>query len=302
MPKKLTLLILLIAMLSLSGAAAQAEVVINAANFPDDTFRAYVMSASVDVDGDGVLSGDELLIVSMEIIESGVESLTGIEYFTGLEELYCYSNNLTALDVSKNVNLYTLECDNNKLTKLDLSKNINLMELECELNALVTLDLASNENLYYMKCYNQSRSGLEVVSVNNQFRVDISPYVGRANLARVVSNDITGRNASDDVISSVSYNVRTGIAYFDEFPYSVTYKYSTGFYDDYGVESTMDVTLVTSGDFEVSPQPAADEETPTPVKKKSRGGGGGCDMTGSMASAALVLIFAQSIAKHKRRS
>ena len=288
-------------MLSLSGAAAQAEVVINAANFPDDTFRAYVMSASVDVDGDGVLSGDELLIVSMEIIESGVESLTGIEYFTGLEELYCYSNNLTALDVSKNTNLYTLECDNNKLETLDLSKNINLMELECELNALVTLDLASNENLYYMKCYNQSRSGLEVVSVDNQFRVDISPYVGKANLAQVVSNDITGRNASDDVISSVSYNVRTGIAYFAEFPYSVTYKYATGFYDDYGNESTMDVTLITSGDVYETPQPAADEETPTPVKKKSRGGGGGCDMTGSIASAALLLIFAQLILKRKCR-
>ena len=291
-------------MFSFSGAAAQAEVVINAANFPDDTFRAYVMSASVDVDGDGVLSGDELLITSMEIIESGVESLAGIEYFTGLEELYCYSNNLTALDVSKNTNLYTLECDNNKLETLDLSKNIELRELECELNALVTLDLTSNENLYYMKCYGQSRSGLEVVSVNNQFQVNISPYVGRANLAQVVSNDITGRNANDDVISSVSYNVRTGIAYFDEFPYSVTYKYATGFYDDYGNESTMDVTLITSGDFEVSPQPAAEEETvkPEPVKKKSGGGSGGCDMTGSMASAALILIFAQLTARRRRRT
>ncbi len=246
----------------------------------------------MDVNGDGVLSGDELSVISMEIIESGVESLTGIEYFTGLEELYCYSNNLTALDVSKNVNLYTLECDNNKLETLDLSKNINLMELECELNALVTLDLASNENLYYMKCYNQSRSGLEVVSVDNQFRVDISPYVGRTNLARVVSSDITGRNASDDVISSVSYDTGTGIAYFDEFPYSVTYKYATGFYDDYGVETAMDVTLITSGDIDVSPQPTADEETPQPAKKKSGGGGGGCDMTGSIASAALMLIFA----------
>lgn len=252
--------IFLILILMLASSSARAEVVnINSINFPDDNFRAYI-SDNLDVNADNILSGDEIeQTVSMDVNGLEISSLAGIEYFTKLEELYCYSNKLASLDVSKNINLYTLECDNNKLEDLDLSKNLKLMELECELNSIMTLDLSANTKLVYMKCYGQERAGLKVVSADNKFRVDISPYVGLANLPRVVSSDITGYNSSDDVIYPVSYDDNSGLAYFDEYPYSVTYQYLTGYYE-YNTPQTMDVTLISSGDININQKHSKEAE------------------------------------------
>ena len=285
MRKIFLILILILAPLS---STSRAEVVdINSINFPDDNFRAYI-SDNLDVNADNILSGDEIeQTISMDVNGLEISSLAGIEYFTKLEELYCYSNKLASLDVSKNINLYTLECDNNKLEDLDLSKNLKLMELECELNSILILDLSANEKLYYVKTYGQEREGLKVVSADNKFRVDISPYVGLANLPRVVSGDITGYNASDDVIYPVSYDDNSGLAYFDEYPYSVKYQYLTGYYE-YNTPQTMDVTLISSGDININ------EKHSQGTEKKSGGGsgGGGCNVAERSGHAMRGLMFA----------
>jgi hypothetical protein len=50
--------------------------------------------------------------------------------------LYCYDNDLTTLDVSKNAVLKTRWCHKNKLTALDVSKSAVLNELFCQVNQL----------------------------------------------------------------------------------------------------------------------------------------------------------------------
>lgn len=50
---------------------------------------------------------------------------------TALEYLYCWSNELTFLDVSQNTALTELECNFNQLTSLDVSKNTALKYLYC---------------------------------------------------------------------------------------------------------------------------------------------------------------------------
>ncbi|MBQ3455106.1 MAG: hypothetical protein IJG36_01595, partial [Synergistaceae bacterium] len=68
---------------------ANADVAITEANFPDDTFRAYV-SSNFDWDGDGVLSDEEIEAAIMIYVagtydsRGNVASLKGIEYFTAL--------------------------------------------------------------------------------------------------------------------------------------------------------------------------------------------------------------------------
>ena len=61
-------------------------------------------------------------------------SLKGIEYFQSLEELSCYSNQLTSLDVSNNTKLTWLSCYSNQLTSLDVSHNTKLTTLYYEDN------------------------------------------------------------------------------------------------------------------------------------------------------------------------
>ena len=116
---------------------ADGEVEINPTNFPDDNFRKYV-SANCDTNHDAKLSEAELnAVVGIDVNNYNISDLTGVEYFTALEEyLYCDHNQLTSLDVSKNVALRELSCYDNQLTSLDVSKNAALEILWCYDNKL----------------------------------------------------------------------------------------------------------------------------------------------------------------------
>ena len=83
-------------------------------------------------------------------------------YFKHLIDLDCDGNYLTALDLSKNINLTTLSCNSNQLTTLDISKNVNLTNLYCCSNQLTTLDVSKNVNLIYLFCYENQLTTLNV--------------------------------------------------------------------------------------------------------------------------------------------
>ncbi|MBR1658252.1 MAG: hypothetical protein IJ697_07280, partial [Synergistaceae bacterium] len=89
--------------------AAWADVAINATNFPDEVFRAYVRTY-FDKDYNMVLSDEEIAGATRINVYnvSDISSLKGIEYFTALTVLDCSHTQLTRLDVSKNVVLTTL--------------------------------------------------------------------------------------------------------------------------------------------------------------------------------------------------
>jgi hypothetical protein len=96
----------------------------------------------------------------------GLTSLKGIEYFTALERLECYINQLTALDISQNTALECLECRRNQLTALDVSRNTALTYLNCNENQLTALDVSQNTALEYFACYNNpGRDGIFEVTL-----------------------------------------------------------------------------------------------------------------------------------------
>ena len=70
---------------------------------------------------------------------------------TKLDTLWCYTNKLTALDVTACTQLTNLACQKNQLKKLDLSKNKALVECICQNNLLTELTLCKSgaiTNLY----------------------------------------------------------------------------------------------------------------------------------------------------------
>ena len=114
----------------------EAGIEINATNFPDDNFRAFV-AANYDRDGNRFLLFTEAQAVTqMSLFQKDIEDLTGIEYFTGLEWLDCSFNRLTQHRLTKNTNLQTLLCNNNQLTELRTSNCYHLRFLACYNNRL----------------------------------------------------------------------------------------------------------------------------------------------------------------------
>jgi Leucine-rich repeat (LRR) protein len=81
-----------------------------------------------------------------------------------LEELICYSNQLTSLEGIENlVNLVNLYCSYNKLTSLEGIENlINLKELYCSYNKLTSLEGIENLiNLEKIYCSHNQLTSLE---------------------------------------------------------------------------------------------------------------------------------------------
>ena len=135
---------------------------INELNFPDDNFRAYV-SENFDKDTNGYLSDEEIAnVTEVNVISREINDLKGIEYFTAITKLYCGSNNLTTLDVSRNTLLEKLTCSSNHLTALDVSNNMALTTLECHSNALTALDVSKNTSLKTLYCYSNQLEELNL--------------------------------------------------------------------------------------------------------------------------------------------
>ena len=104
---------------------------INSTNFPDAKFRAVVAASDIDTDRDGFLRETEAeLVLVLNLDGKNISNLTGIEYFTELSKLRCCENNLTSLDVSKNTKLQELYCYRNRLTTLNV-KNTAVKTLMC---------------------------------------------------------------------------------------------------------------------------------------------------------------------------
>jgi len=115
---------------SLGIGSDSTDIAIDATIFPDSKFRRVVNE--FDVDGNGKLSKTELQKVEyMDCNEKDIQSLKGIEYFTGLQYLYCENNQLEELDLSKNMNLIHLSCGYNRIKSLDLTSNKKLESLSC---------------------------------------------------------------------------------------------------------------------------------------------------------------------------
>ena len=143
--------LLLSSLILLSAGTAWADVRINSANFPDANFRNYLLEQ--DYGSDGKLTNAEIAgVTSISVPSMNIRSLKGIEYFTALKILVCYSNQLTSLDVSKNTALKWLYCNENQLTSLDVSKNTALKYLYCNNNQLTSLDVSKNSALQSLKC------------------------------------------------------------------------------------------------------------------------------------------------------
>ena len=155
MKKKLLSILLCLVMVAgllPTAAFAAGSVEINETNFPDAKFRSFVKE-NLDKNKDDILDAMEIAAVKMiEANNMGIKSLEGVGFFTALETLKCWDNELTGLDLSKNTALKDLQCSNSKLQSLDLSQNPNLTKLYCGENPLTTLDLSKNAKLKVLNC------------------------------------------------------------------------------------------------------------------------------------------------------
>ena len=135
-----------------------------AIDFPDANFKNYLIKyAGINTNSDNEITYHEAsLVTALNCQGFKISSLTGIQYFTALTDLTCSDNNLTSLDVSKNLTLTELDCKMNQITALDISKNTALTILNCYDNQITTLDVSKSLKLKTLRCDDNKLTSLDV--------------------------------------------------------------------------------------------------------------------------------------------
>ena len=141
---------------------------------PDEVFRSYIVELlktegikSPEWDGGTIHRQDVEKITRIDIPAPGptepkIKTLAGIEYFAALEYLSFPSQEVSAVDVSKNIKLDTLICYLNQLTSLDVSGCTALKSLSCSGNQLTSLDVSQNTALKSLSCIENQLTTLNV--------------------------------------------------------------------------------------------------------------------------------------------
>ena len=141
-------------------------------NIPDANFKAKLLTSlpsntvagnlaltffKIDTNSDNQIQLSEALQVGyIDVSNSTISDLTGVEQFVNLKTLICNTNQITTLNLSSFPNLTTLNCNNNQIATLDVSMLTNLQFLNCKTNLLTNLNVTNFNDLIVLDCsYNQ---------------------------------------------------------------------------------------------------------------------------------------------------
>ncbi|WP_237732419.1 T9SS type A sorting domain-containing protein, partial [Flavobacterium sp. UGB4466] len=160
----------------------------NSTLITDSNFEDFLIAAGIDTDGKNgkVATSSIANIKVLDISNSNISDLKGIENFTALEKFICKGNLITTVDMSNNTQLNYLDVSNNPLTSINVSKNKLLKEFYCNgiqiilkkststPSRLTTLDLSNNTLLTKFNCSNNQLSSLDLSKNTNLIEVNCS--------------------------------------------------------------------------------------------------------------------------------
>jgi len=167
---------------------AKAQIV----NIPDANFKAKLISLGIDSNSDGEIQNSEALAThSLNVPNSNISNLTGIESFINLYDLNCSYNQLTNLNISNLTNLDYFDCSHNQLTNLNITGLTNFRTFNCSFNQLTNLDLSNiviggNNPDFYCQ--------------NNQLTILIPPSLNLPNAG------ISEFNCSNNLLTNLNFS------------------------------------------------------------------------------------------------
>ncbi|WP_264531898.1 T9SS type A sorting domain-containing protein [Flavobacterium sp. N502540] len=131
---------------------------------PDPNFEDKLIALNIDRDGkNGKVKTESISkVTSLNISQSSISDLTGIQDFKSLTDLEVTHNKISVIDLSKNAELSSLSMYGNNLKAIDLQHNTKLTFLSLPYNALTSLDVSKNKELIGLYCSNNQIEKLDV--------------------------------------------------------------------------------------------------------------------------------------------
>lgn len=153
--------------------AGDVAVALNKIRFPNATFRSYMRSLYTK----GYLNQTDVNnLTSLDLDGRLISDITGIEWFSALQRLYCSNNSLTSVDLNRNTNLVYVDLRSNKLTSLNVSALTLLENLYCGNNLLTSMELppASSSPLHTLEIDGNKFTSLNVIGRTNLVKLNLS--------------------------------------------------------------------------------------------------------------------------------
>lgn len=169
-------------------------------SIPDVNFENKLISLGLDsgtTDGK-VVKANITEVTSLNVSSSSITNLAGIQDFIALKELICHTNQLTGLDISKNIALTSLDCSLNQLSSLDISARLEMTKLNCKSNKLITLDVSQNVLLTDLNCSSNLISDL-----NLSQNINLSAFNCNDNKL----SNLNLKNGKNDLLINPQFNV-----------------------------------------------------------------------------------------------
>ncbi|UZR98764.1 MopE-related protein [Chondrinema litorale] len=159
-------------------------------NIPDPVFKSILVGDEyINVNGDSEIQLAEAneYFESINISNTLVEDLTGIEEFTSLITFHCVGSQLKELNLSNNKALQVLSLGGSQLVKVDLSNNTELEELSCYESKFEVIDLSNNTKLKILKSYDN-----QIVSLDLSYNIALTDLI-------LFDNKISSLNISKNI-------------------------------------------------------------------------------------------------------
>ncbi|MDO6596398.1 hypothetical protein Q4512_05695 [Oceanihabitans sp. 2_MG-2023] len=183
---------------------------------PDDNFEQALIDLGYDSGplNDYVPTANINTVTILTIPYNSISDLAGIEGFVALQELSCFGNVITSLDITQNTALTILNCYGNNLTNIDLSNNTALTQLYCHSNYLTNLDLSNNTALTYLNSRNNNLTSLDV---NNNTALQTLACDNNYLTSLDVSNNtaLTDLNCANNILTNLNVKNSNNINFTD---------------------------------------------------------------------------------------
>ena len=185
----------------------------------DTNFEQYLIDEKIDSDktiNGQVLTSDIENVTQLIIKDKNISNLTGIQDFINLVELDATNNQLSTIDLSKNLFLEKLYIANNQLSVIDVSKNTKLKNLDVGKNSLTSLNVYELLNLETLSCYKNQLTTINLFSnkklltfIANENQLKTIDVRGNTNLFWIDVDDnllenLTIKNGNNSKITTFS--------------------------------------------------------------------------------------------------
>lgn len=233
---------------------------------PDANFELRLIDLGYDTVFDGsVLTANISGILSLDVVNLNISDLSGIEDFTALTRLICWTNQITSLDLSQNPALTYVNCNFNQLSFLNVSQSTSLDTLICFANDLTSIDVSQNTALAFLDCRSNNLTSLDIsqnvdlismgCGTNPLTSLDVSQNINLSFLTcmncQLTSLNVTGADALTDLFCTANQLITLDLSQNT----ALTYLSCSGnFLWCLNVQNSSNQNIL-SGDFKASNNP-----------------------------------------------